>query len=1273
MKLLIDGCVFSVESHPDRLMFWRQVIPKLIPRLNGFEIYYLNRRKNDLTAGVPDFPDLNSLHHLFAPLVDYRNSAISDRQLSRLCQNLGIDLFLSTAYTSAGNQVKSLLVACDPCPLVGVEDLRILTACQRAVRLSSGYIALSLQGLNYLYNFFNVLPEKVEVIYPFDTFDPDWTTVSNFCAKSLLRVYNSEPDPVIETWRLAQEEATQAEAQMLHRSLIYGPPSSVILGQSTPPMAAGDQTSEIETIIPPEIKDDDFYLAIQKIAAEADLRTVLEIGSSSGEGSTQAFVNGLKNNPNHPHLFCIEASQVRFEELRKRYESENFVKPYHVSSVACDRLPSREEVTQFYHQYKSRLKIYPLSEVLRWLDEGNTYLKETGLTENGIAKIKAENGIETFDAVLIDGSEFTGFLELEEVYGANYILLDDINTFKNYKSHRKLLADPNYELIQQNLHLRNGYSIFKRIKPVIQEVNLPIHFFTIVLNGEPFIRYHIDIFKQIPFDWHWHIVEGVAALQHDTAWSVNLGGKVTDNLHRNGLSHDGTSEYLDELAAQYPDHITLYRKPEGKFWEGKREMVNAPLKNIQESCLLWQIDVDELWTFDQICKARKLFINHPDKTAAFYWCWYFVGEDLVISTRNCYAENPRQDWLRTWRYEPGYFWASHEPPLLVEPLPDGMHRSVAQIEPFLHDETEAQGLVFQHFAYVTPEQLKFKEDYYGYKNALEQWSSLQKTSQFPVFLRQYFAWVQDETQVNKAEALKVTPIARRHQQSGEWFFVESETKTQTVQTPRIIVDGVFFQLYKTGIARVWKSLLEEWSKSDFGEHIIVLDRMGTAPKLPGLWYREVPAYDYQRTEADREMLQEICDREGADLFISTYYTTPISTPSVFMAYDMIPEVMNWDLRQPMWQEKHRAIKEASAYLAISENTAKDLVKFFPAIDPDTVTVAHCGISPDFNLRRDEGVNLFKAKYGITKPYFLLVGIGGYKNTLLFLKAFDQLIAKQGFEIICTGSGGFFPPELRQYTLGIRVHMLQLEDEELKAAYSGAIALVYPSQYEGFGLPIVEALACGCPVITCRNASIPEVAGEAAIYVADDNPDELAAALCEVQKPQVRNHLRTAGFIQAQKFSWAKMAKIIKESLINATLLPLNLRKINLILFPDWHQPEETLCETLFEVITILIQHPQKHEITLLIDSQEIDPEPANLMIMGVTMQVLFQQELQESDSPEIRLVAELSPLQWHILSQRLSGRIISDIDHQWAISNAGLRRLQTLSIDQLATAFLPHN
>lgn len=142
---------------------------------------------------------------------------------------------------------------------------------------------------------------------------------------------------------------------------------------------------------------------------------------------------------------------------------------------------------------------------------------------------------------------------MDQVYGAKIIILDNICTYKNWDNYHRLLCNTNYKLIKQSLTLRNCYSIFVRIdylsvfQPPIKTVEKqPIHFFTIVLNGKPFIKYHINIFKQLPCQWHWHIVEGVAQLNHDTAWSLDTGGEILSHIHHEGRSVDGTTEYLEQ-------------------------------------------------------------------------------------------------------------------------------------------------------------------------------------------------------------------------------------------------------------------------------------------------------------------------------------------------------------------------------------------------------------------------------------------------------------------------------------------------------------------------------------------------------------------------------------------------------------------------------------------------------------------------------------------------------------------------------------------------------
>ncbi len=492
-----------------------------------------------------------------------------------------------------------------------------------------------------------------------------------------------------------------------------------------------------------------------------------------------------------------------------------------------------------------------------------------------------------------------------------------------------------------------------------------------------------------------------------------------------------------------------------------------------------------------------------------------------------------------------------------------------------------------------------------------------------------------------------------------------------VKSPIIIIDGVFFQLYKTGIARVWKSLLQQWVNTEFANHILVLDRANSAPHLSGIRYRQIPAYDYNNTEADRQMLQQICDEEGAELFISSYYTTPINTPSVFMAYDMIPEILGGDLNQPMWREKHQAINHASGFIAISENTAKDINKFFPHIPTEAITVAHCGVAQLFSPASEIEIQQFKHKYGINKPYFLLGGLGGYKNSILFFQAFSQLANKTGFDVVATGTNPQLPSEWRQFTTGCTFHGLQLTDEELRLAYSGAVALVYPSKYEGFGMPVIEAMACGCPVITTPNGSLPEAGGEAVIYVKDDDIEGMANALCDVQKPTLRRNLTQAGLQQAQKFSWATMAEIVKEALFNAISPQIKLTETNYLIFPDW-QSDEELSEELYYLIANLATNPPlplgeglgvratgDGIITLIIDTTGITEEDANLILSAIAMNLMLEEELDLENSLDFALISNLNQQQWSGLLTQITAKI--------NLKNENKTIINELEIDDLIT------
>jgi hypothetical protein len=220
--------------------------------------------------------------------------------------------------------------------------------------------------------------------------------------------------------------------------------------------------SQLDRLIAPEIKHDALYELIVQFASDPSVRTVLEIGSSAGGGSTEAFVRGLQQNPSHPQLFCIEVSKVRFDALERTYRPYGFVHCYNRSTVRPDEFPSPQAVDEFYRSHDTALRQYELSRVLGWLEQDVQYVREAGVEAGAIEAIKADHGIDVFDMVLIDGSEFTGEVELRKVYGAHIIFLDDVNSFKNYAARYRLLSDANYELVAENRTLRNGFSVFRR-------------------------------------------------------------------------------------------------------------------------------------------------------------------------------------------------------------------------------------------------------------------------------------------------------------------------------------------------------------------------------------------------------------------------------------------------------------------------------------------------------------------------------------------------------------------------------------------------------------------------------------------------------------------------------------------------------------------------------------------------------------------------------------------------------------------------------------------
>jgi glycosyltransferase involved in cell wall biosynthesis len=225
------------------------------------------------------------------------------------------------------------------------------------------------------------------------------------------------------------------------------------------------------------------------------------------------------------------------------------------------------------------------------------------------------------------------------------------------------------------------------------------------------------------------------------------------------------------------------------------------------------------------------------------------------------------------------------------------------------------------------------------------------------------------------------------------------------------------------------------------------------------------------------------------------------------------------------RELEEVFRRADGLIAISESTKRDAVRLL-GIAEEKIAVIHCGVAESFFAADGGGVEAVRARYGLKRPFALFVGtIEPRKNLDSLMDAWEALPAgvRAEFELVIAGPGGWAPPGTMARVRSFR-YLGYVPEPELAALTAAAAVFVYPSLYEGFGLPVAQAMAAGVAVVTSNVSSLPEIAGDAALLVDPRSTAEVRDAICRLLlSADMRARLAERGRTRAEAFRWEECA------------------------------------------------------------------------------------------------------------------------------------------------------
>ena len=360
---------------------------------------------------------------------------------------------------------------------------------------------------------------------------------------------------------------------------------------------------------------------------------------------------------------------------------------------------------------------------------------------------------------------------------------------------------------------------------------------------------------------------------------------------------------------------------------------------------------------------------------------------------------------------------------------------------------------------------------------------------------------------------------------------------------KIAINGTYIQQQASGLGVVNQNLISELMKCDrqfqftlyshddyfkaqYPDRVIPVtptvspDRGFSGHIKRLLWYQTA--------------LNQQLKSQSADLFFSSVYEGMFfpSVPQIVTVHDLIP--LKYPELSPKWKYYYQyalpwLLKKSRQIISVSKSTKQDIVNNYE-LDPETIEVVYNGY--DRSLFYPQSDPKILTKYSLDK-YLLYVGdLRFYKNLIRCLEAFDRLPLKDYQFAIAGKQDDFFYPQIERQIqrLSARERIIFLDyvpTADLRMLYSMARSLVFASLYEGFGLPVLEAMACGCPVIASNSTSIPEVGGDSVLYVDPHSVENIAQTMYRVlTDAELRTSLSHRGLERAKLFSWDKTTQDI---------------------------------------------------------------------------------------------------------------------------------------------------